>query len=146
MRGAQLFGVGYAAARAFEYRTRALDCHAPFARGARRPGRNATFWFLGCRLHELLQARQRIAPIGFLRAKASGVNYQHVVRADPPPRQPAQSRFDLHRQGPARANVETQLDGRGYLVDVLPTGARSAHMAEFQFCFGYRELPHATPV
>ncbi len=81
-----------------------------------------------------LQPVQGVGPVLILTAKRLSLDDEYAVVGDPLILPPQQSRLD--RLGQRRGvDIETQVNGRGHLVDVLPPGPLGADGRQLHFVF-----------
>src|SRR5512140_744763 len=82
-----------------------------------------------------------------LRAVAACVDDEHAVGSHPAAGDGPQAQLHLGRQRRRGGRVEPKLDGRRYLVDVLPAGTGGADEGQAQFGFvnrdGWRDFDHS---
>src|SRR5450830_709400 len=88
--------------------------------------------------HHFLQTLQGVGLVFFLTAVRLRLDNDHPLLADAMIPQRQQALLHIVRQGRS-ANIETQVDGARYLVDVLPTRTLCADGREFDFFVGNEE-------
>ena len=89
------------------------------------------------KVHEAVDRVGAVSPLG---AEAPGLDDKHPAIGEAPPGKLAQALLYLVVQRGAGRDVESQLDGRGDLVDVLPTRAGTANELKGDLVLADRNL------
>jgi hypothetical protein len=86
--------------------------------------------------------------VSFLRAKPPSINNEYAVIRNPPACETNQTLANVYGQGGRLVNIETELHGRGCLVDILPAWSSGANEFLMDFAlvnrYGGRDLNHAS--
>lgn len=122
----------------FDLTAQRLRLQAFALRTAGGTSRPAQHRHVGDNRQHFLQAQQGIGLVLFLTAVCLGFDNHHALLADAMIPQRQQALLHLIRQG-RRTDIEPQMNGTRYLVDVLPARTLCADGGEFDFFVGDEE-------
>src|SRR5690606_9685842 len=122
------------AAQALDLAAQYFALHPPALRGAGGPRGTARFHRPRGQPQHLGQPLERLGAVPFLAARALRLDHDDAVAGHAAVWQRAQRFLDVRRQT-GGAHIEAQVDGAGYLVDVLAAGALRADHAELDIAF-----------